>query len=126
MFSTNMRVKRLQSAIEKDGFNQNAHFMLGEEYMREDRPMKAVAKFRRVVELNPDDARAWKMLGEALETARVWKEAAVAYATAAREFDVKHLPQEAEAMRTAAARAHDRINSAALPVLLLLKVEQKQ
>lgn len=83
--------------------------MLGEEYMREDHPMQAAAKFRRVVEMNPDDARAWKMMAQSYGAASVWKEAVVAYDTAAREFDIKGLSKEANAMRTAAAQARDRV-----------------
>lgn len=86
MFSSSQRVKRLQGIIEKDGFNQAAHYMLGEEYLREDRPVSAVNKFRRVVELNPDHGAAWNMMARAYEAAGVSKEAAVAYREAARAF----------------------------------------
>lgn len=77
--------------------------MLGEEYMRDNRPMKAAAKFRRVVEMNPDHSRAWEMMGRAYDAAGVLKEALVAYETAARQFDYEGLPADAEAMRAAAA-----------------------
>lgn len=109
MFSTNQRIKRLQSLIEKDGFNQGAHYMLGEEYMRETRPMKAAAKFRRVVELNPDHSRAWQMMARAYDLAGVPKEAVVAYETAARQFEHEGLPANAQAMRTAAADARQEL-----------------
>ncbi len=104
MFSTNQRIKRLQSLIEKDGFNQGAHYMLGEEYMRENSPMKAAAKFRRVVELNPDHSRAWRMMARAYDAAGVPKEALAAYQTAARQFEHEGLPADAKDMRAAADR----------------------
>ncbi len=102
MFSTNQRIKRLQSLIEKDSFNQGAHYMLGEEYLRDNSPMKAAAKFRRVIEMNPDHSRAWKMMAQAYDAAGVRKEALVAYETAARQFDHEGLPADAQAMRAAA------------------------
>ncbi len=110
MFSTNHRIKRLQLVIEKDGFNQGAHYMLGEEYMRDNRPMQAAAKFRRVVELNPDHSRAWKMMGRAYDAAGVPKEALDAYETAARQFAHEGLTTDAEAMRSAAAAARQASN----------------
>ena len=105
MFSSSQRVKRLQQVIEKDGSNQGAHFMLGEEYLREDAPMKAAAKFRRVIELNPDHAVAWAMMGKAYTAAGVSKEAAVAFDHAARKFDLDGHPNDAEQMRQAAEEA---------------------
>ena len=102
VFSTNQRVKRLQSLIEKDGSNQGAHFMLGEEYLRENTPMKAAAKFRRVVELNPDNVAAWKMMGKAYMEAGVPKEAAVAYDNAARMLNILGEATEAETCAQAA------------------------
>jgi cytochrome c-type biogenesis protein CcmH/NrfG len=109
MYSSNQRVKRLQSAIERDGFNQGAHFMLGEEYMRENRFMRAAAKFRRVVELNPDHARAWLMMGKCYDAAGVPSEAATAYDTAAYEYERLGLSADAAVAREAgdAARKAD-------------------
>lgn len=102
MFSSNQRIKRLQSAIERDGFNQAAHFMLGEEYIREGRFMKAAAKFRRVIELNPDHARAWMMMGQCYDNAGIPSEAVTAYDTAAYAFAKQGKGEEAQAARTAA------------------------
>lgn len=110
MFSSTQRVKRLQSLIEKDGFNQGAHFMLGEEYMREGRHMAAAAKFRRVVEINPDHARAWMLMGQAYEGTGVMKEAVIAYEEAALQFENQQKPVDAEAMRAAAAEARKTLN----------------
>ncbi len=110
MFTSTQRVKRLQSLIEKDGFNQGAHFMLGEEYLREGRAMEAAAKFRRVIELNPDHARAWMMMGKAYDAAGVHKEAAAAYKDAARQYEYLQLQAEAEAARVAGENATRAIN----------------
>lgn len=107
MQSSNQKIKRLQAAIERDGFNQGAHFMLGEEYMRGERYMMAATKFRRVVELNPDYARAWLMMGRCYDAAGVPSEAATAYDTAAYEYERQGLPAEAEAARQAGAAARD-------------------
>lgn len=103
MFSTGQRVRRLQAVIEKDGSNQAAHFMLGEEYIREQRPMMAAAKFRRVTELNPDHIVAWEMMGRCYADGQVFKEAAVAYDTAARMLELNGSGVKAEEMRKAAA-----------------------
>src|SRR5690606_13925168 len=102
MFTSTQRVKRLQSLIEKDGHNQGAHFMLGEEYLREDRFMEAATKFRRVVELNPDHAKAWMMMGRSYDAAGVIKEAVMAYEEAALQFDRQGNPAQAQVMRDAA------------------------
>jgi cytochrome c-type biogenesis protein CcmH/NrfG len=101
MYSSNQRVKRLQSAIERDSHNQGAHFMLGEEYMREQRFMRAAAKFRRVVELNPDHARAWMMMGKCYDASGIFTEAATAYDTAAYAYERQALPTDAAAAREA-------------------------
>ena len=105
MFSTTQRVKRLQALIEKDGSNQGAHYMLGEEYLRENYPMKAAVKFRRVIELNPDHVDAWKMMATSFLAAGVPKEAAVAYDNAARLLTLNGHANEAGAMRDAATQA---------------------
>lgn len=109
MFSTGQRVRRLQALIEKDSSNQGAHFMLGEEYIREARPMMAAAKFRRVVELNPDHAVAWEMMARCYADGKVYKEAAVAYDTAARMLEIKGSDVRAEEMRKAAADCRNYI-----------------
>lgn len=87
ILASSQKIVRLQTAVEADGFNQNAHFLLGEEYLRENRPMQAAAKFRRVVELNPDHAEAWLQMGISFEQAGVDKEAQAAFETASRQFD---------------------------------------
>lgn len=114
MFSTNQRVKRLQAAIERDGYNQGAHFMLGEEYMRENRYMRAAAKFRRVVELNPDYARAWMMMARCYDAAGIPSEAATAYDTASYEFQRQGLDAIAQEMRQAAEAAR-KVNASGIP-----------
>lgn len=101
MFSSNQRIKRLQAAIERDSFNQGAHYMLGEEYIREGRYMQAAAKFRRVVELNPDHARAWMMMGRCYDAMRIPSEAATAYDTAAYAFEKLGLSADAATVRKA-------------------------
>jgi len=102
IFNPTARVQRLQSAVEDDGYNQDAHFMLGEEYLREGRAMEAAVKFRRVVEMNPDHAEAWRMMGICYEQGGVFKEAASAFNTAAYEFDRQgHIARAAEARQWA-------------------------
>lgn len=86
MFTTTPRIERLQSLIEADGFNQSAHYLLGQEYLADGRYMEAAAKFRRVVELNPEHGDAWRMLGTSYEKVGVAKEALAAYGTAATVF----------------------------------------
>lgn len=115
MFSTNQRVKRLQSVIEKDGFNQGAHFMLGEEFIREGRFMQAAAKFRRVVELNPDHAQAWMMMGRCYDSAGIPKEAVMAYGTAAYQYERKGLIADAELMRDASAASQQAVADGITP-----------
>lgn len=105
VFSTSQRVKRLQTLIEKDSSNQGAHFMLGEEYLRESFPMKAAAKFRRVTELNPDNVDAWKMMGQAYLEAGVPKEAAVAFDHASRMLVILGRADEARTYTQAADEA---------------------
>lgn len=103
MFSSNQRIKRLQALIEKDGSNQGAHYMLGEEYLRDNFPMKAAAKFRRVLELNPDYVPAWEMMAKSYIAAGVPKEAAVAYDNAARMLERLGHAADAQAARERAA-----------------------
>lgn len=114
MFSSNQRVKRLQAAVERDGYNQGAHFMLGEEYMRENRFMRAAAKFRRVVELNPEYARAWMMMGRCYDAAGIPSEAITAYDTAAYEFERLGLSNDATQMREAAEAAR-KVSASGIP-----------
>ena len=82
MFTTTPRIERLTVLVQADSFNQSAHFLLGQEYLQEGRYMEAVAKFRRVVELNPESAEGWFMLGTAYEKTQIPKEARTAYGTA--------------------------------------------
>ena len=115
MFSTNQRIKRLQAAIDRDGYNQGAHFQLGQEYMHEGRFMQGAAKFRKVVELNPDHAVAWMMMGRCYDSAGVAKEAAIAYDTSAYAFDKMGRPEDAAAMREAAENARKTAALGMLP-----------
>ena len=46
MSAMSPRIERLTALIQADSFNQSAHFLLGQEYLREGRFMEAVAKFR--------------------------------------------------------------------------------
>ena len=82
MFTTTPRIERLTALVQADSFNQSAHFLLGQEYLHEGRYMEAVAKFRRVVELNPESAEGWFMMGSAYESVQILKEARTAYGTA--------------------------------------------
>ncbi len=96
---SSQKILRLQEAIQADSFNQNAHFLLGEEYLRVNRPMQAAAKFRRVVELNPDHAEGWLQMGISLEQAGVPREAGTAYEEAARHFEKAGFSVEAQSAR---------------------------
>ena len=82
MFTSSPRIERLTALVQADSFNQSAHSLLGQEYMREGRYMEAAAKFRRVVELNPESPDGWLMLGDAYEKVQLFKEAESAYGTA--------------------------------------------
>jgi Flp pilus assembly protein TadD len=81
LFDQNARVRQLQERIEFDGFDQLAHFQLGEEYVRQKRWHEAFAKFRRVIELNPENLAAYLALGDACEKAGIAKEADAAWRT---------------------------------------------
>lgn len=102
MFTRSPKVERLQEVIEADGFNQGGHYLLGEEYLREGRFMNAAAKFRRVVELNPDHGDAWRRMGEAYEKVGVTKEAQRAYVSAARAYERLGKAEEAESCESQA------------------------
>lgn len=106
MFSSSPRVDRLQELIEADGFNQGAHFLLGEEYLRTERYMNAAAKFRRVVEINPDHADAWRRMGDAYGLLGIGKEAERAYDSAARAYGLSGQPGEAQACEELARAAN--------------------
>lgn len=99
MFSKTARIQRLEDLVKQDGFNQLAHYMLGEEYLRENRPMEAAVKFRRIVELNPDHAEAWKLMGRAYEQANAIKESIAAFNTAVRQYEVQGKGEQAQEMR---------------------------
>lgn len=99
MFSTTTRIQRLQDLVKQDGFNQLAHYMLGEEYLKENRPMEAAAKFRRIVEMNPDHADAWNLMGQAYEKADAIKESIAAFGSAIRQYEMLGKNDQAEKMR---------------------------
>jgi Flp pilus assembly protein TadD len=81
LFDQSARIRLLQERIEADGFDQLAHYQLGEEYFRLGRWREAFAKFRRVIELNPENLDAYLALGDACEKAGVLKEADAAWRT---------------------------------------------
>jgi len=107
VFTTTPRIERLQALIQADSFNQSAHYLLGQEYLAEGRYMESAAKFRRVVELNPEHGDGWFMLGEAYEKVGVAKEAVSAYTTAVTVF--RRLKNSAKA--NAAQAALDRVSN---------------
>jgi Flp pilus assembly protein TadD len=81
LFDQSARIRQLQERIEADGFDELAHFQLGEEYGRLGRWREAFAKFRRVIELNPESLEAYLAMGDACEKAGVPKEADAAWRT---------------------------------------------
>lgn len=101
--SPEARIARLQAQVESDGFNQAAHFALGQAYAEQGRHVEAAAKFRRAVELNPQYASAWKGLGDAYVLAGVPKEARAALATGQDMATRTGDPATAEACRLALA-----------------------
>lgn len=108
MFTTTPRIERLQALIQADSFNQSAHYLLGQEYLAEGRYMEAAAKFRRVVELNPEHGDGWMMMGVSYEKVGVLKEAVSAFTTAETVF--RRLKNAAKA--AAAHEALERASSA--------------
>lgn len=102
MFTMTPRVERLQELIQADSFNQSAHYLLGQEYLAEGRFMEAAAKFRRVVELNPQHGDGWMQMGAAYEKVGIQKEAVAAYTTANTVF--RNLKNSAKANSALAAQ----------------------
>jgi tetratricopeptide (TPR) repeat protein len=81
LFDQSARIRQLQERIEADGFDQLAHYQLGEEYVRLERWHEAFAKFRRVIELNPESLEAYLAFGDAATKAGIYKEADAAWRT---------------------------------------------
>lgn len=101
MFTMTPRIERLTQMVHADSHNQSAHFLLGQEYLAEGRYMEAAAKFRRVVELNPEYGEAWFMLGQAYEKVGVLKESVSAYTTAVTVFTRLDRPEQARQSQAA-------------------------
>lgn len=78
-----LTLSRLKGMVREDAIDEMAHLALGQEYLAGGRFMQAGGEFRRVVEINPELFDGWYGLGEAMEIAGVYKEAAAAFGTAA-------------------------------------------
>jgi Flp pilus assembly protein TadD len=76
------RIHQWRNMVIRDGSDQFAHAKLAAAYLSVSQTMKAVAEYRRVVELNPGNAEAWLALGNALKAAAMMRDAEAAFATA--------------------------------------------
>jgi Tfp pilus assembly protein PilF len=89
----NPRIEQLRARVEADGLDTQAHFGLGGEYLAMGECMMAVAEFRRCVEIDPQSAAAWRLLGDSYASIGVAKEAASAWRhgalAAARQGDTR-------------------------------------
>ena len=54
-------------------------FSLGNEYLKQNNPEKAVEHLQQAVTLDPKYSAAWKLLGKALTDAEAWSDALAAY-----------------------------------------------
>ena len=72
------RAKELVQRIQADALDEQAHFLLAHEYLKEGSFLEAAAEFRRCVELNPEFLEAWKGLAQAYRSAGIEKEARLA------------------------------------------------
>jgi Tfp pilus assembly protein PilF len=72
------RARELIERIQADAHDEQAHYLLGQEYLAEGANLEAAAEFRRCVELNPEYAAAWRGLADAYRAAGVEKEARAA------------------------------------------------
>ena len=90
---TNTRIGQLRARVEADGLDTQAHYALGGEYLALGERMMAVAEFRRCVEIDPQFAAAWRLLGDSYASIGVAKEAASAWGhgayAAARQGDTR-------------------------------------
>lgn len=68
----------LRRRILEDALDEQAHWLLAQEYLAQGRNLEAAAEFRRCVELNPEFIDAWKGLAAAYRAAGVEKEAQAA------------------------------------------------
>ena len=75
----NARIETLRARVNADGLDMQAHFELGREYLAMGERMMAVAEFRRCVEIDPQSAAAWRLLGDSYASIAVAKEAASAW-----------------------------------------------
>lgn len=62
----NPRIDALEKLLDTPRDGALLRFSLGNEYLRQARPERAAAHFRRATELDPHYSAAWKALGKAL------------------------------------------------------------
>jgi Fe-S cluster biosynthesis and repair protein YggX len=60
------RIEQFKKMSEADPTNELGHFSLGKAYMDAQMPGPAIASFQRVLELNPNIAKVYQLLAEAL------------------------------------------------------------
>jgi Fe-S cluster biosynthesis and repair protein YggX len=66
MAETEARIEQFKKMAEADPSNELGHFSLGKAYLDAQMPGPAIASFGRVLELNPNIAKVYQLLAEAL------------------------------------------------------------
>jgi predicted Zn-dependent protease len=72
-------IDRFEAMLAQGRDNALLRYSLGNEYLKQGDPAKAVEHLRRAVEHDPKYSAAWKLLGKALADAGDWNEALAAY-----------------------------------------------
>ncbi len=72
------RAQQLVERLRINELDEQAHYLLGQEYLACGENLAAAAEFRRAVELNPESVEAWRGLALAYRRAGVEKEAQAA------------------------------------------------
>lgn len=72
------RAQQLLERLRANELDEQAHYLLGQEYLAVGENLAAAAEFRRAVELNPEYIEAWRGLAVAYRQAGVEKEAQAA------------------------------------------------
>jgi Fe-S cluster biosynthesis and repair protein YggX len=66
MTETNSRIEQFRKMADADPTNELGHFSLGKAYLDGGMTQAAITSLRRVIELNPNIAKVYQLLGEAL------------------------------------------------------------
>ncbi len=70
-----MRIQELENLIKQNPQNALMHYTLGIEYLRAEKPEKAINLLREAIDLEPDYSAAYRELGRALTKSNSMKEA---------------------------------------------------